>query len=605
MRKKFDAGKTAFAKDFSKVLVKYNFADKTSEWVLFDSKALPLMSYNIDFKKLSYIVSNNPTNGPEDESCMAGEDLVFVFGEVDVPEGKDIELTLGEDARADVDAGLYETLRFRVKITGTLSDENAVLTYVRSNGTVGEQPFKLASSGVDTEGYHVFEMKLKEVLVWQNVVSTIKITFPDGEYELDYVKLFPTGNSSDVKLGKALPMFSDGDFKKGFKVCGAEHALVPSDNYFATTSDDDKNREEYEEKAKSDETIKDKLYPDWQIQPLYTYDYINSCQYFKQDGMTYDSPSGERIEAIKKNNPEAYQKCYLDFELTDDGKEKENGFFVMADKADSKELVYKPNQTYTTTDGVERNGTVLEFTLKGKKMFGGQPYSKFDKNNNPDGTWRFWPHLLIEQNAGTRPVDFNTEPQYSTGADRLYCEFDIRLKNYNENYTKKTHPDGQIFDNGHMSFLLYSYLRPKKQPGTLVWFGLNIAADSTGYNQYSGINWCRDSGANTYMYCLPPELVYSGFDNSIHHVIKTAKLSEGYTKNTDISSDWVHVKVDLSHHIDIILDRVNSEDAYGLGITTRDDWFFNGVNIGFETSDNVDCTFEMANFNFYSYNIEE
>jgi hypothetical protein len=321
--------------------------------------------------------------------------------------------------------------------------------------------------------------------------------------------------------------------------------------------------------------------------------------------MTYDTPTTERIAKIKEVDPDAYQKYYLDYEFADDGMAREDGSYVLADKAGSKAIVYKPNQTYTTTDGVERKGAVLEFSLNGKNMFKGQPYSKFDKNNNPDGTWRFWPHLLIEQNQSTRPVDFNTEPQYSTGADRLYCEFDIRLKSYNEEYTKKTHADGQVFDNGHMSFLLYSYLRPKKNPGTLVWFGLNIASDHMGINQYYGVNWCRDSGANTYMYCLPPELVYSGFDKSIHNIIKSARLSEGYKKGTEISSDWIHVKVDLSHHIDIILDRVNSEDAYGLGVTTRYDWFFNGVNIGFETSDNVDCTFEMANFNFYSHNIEE
>ena len=601
----FDAGKTAFAQDFSKVLVKYNFEDKESEWVLFDSKALPLMSYDIDFKELSYIVSNNPTNGPQDESCMAGEDLVFLFGEVDVPKGKDVALSLGKEAEVNVDAALYETLRFRVKLSGDMSDEDAILTYEREDGAVGEHKFKLASSGIDAEGYHVFELRLREVQVWQNTVSKITITLPEGSYELDYVKLFPTGNASDVKLGDPLPMFSDGHYEKGFFVGGMEHGLVATDNYFATVPGADKAREEYENAVKDDETKPDKMYPDWRVVPLYAYDYINSCSYFKAAGLTYDTKPSERLDAIKAADESVYEKCYLDYEFRDDGKAREDGSYVLADKAGSKEIIYKPNQTYTTTDGVERKGAVLEFSLNGKKMFKGQPYSKFDKNNNPDGTWRFWPHLLIEQNASTKPVDFNTEPQYSTGADKLYCEFDIRLKHYNENYTKKTLADGQVADNGHMTFLLYSYLRPKKQPGTLVWFGLNLAADSIHYNQYYGINWCRDSGANTYMYCLPPELVYSGFDNSIHSILKKAKLSDDYTKGTEITSEWFHVKVDLSNHIDIILDRVNSEDAYGLGVTKRSDWFFNGVNIGFETSDNVDCTFEMANFNFYSYNIEE
>ena len=603
-RMRFDAGKTAFAKDFSKVLVKYNFADKASEWVLFDDKALAQI-VDIDFKSLSYVVSNNPTNGPEDESCMQGEDLVFLFGEVDVPECMDVKLSIGEKAVVDADAALYETLRIRAKIAGEVSEAEAVLAYERKDGVSAEKKFALVSAGVDTEGYCVYEIKMREVLAWHSDIAKISVTFPEENVELDYFKLVATGSSSDVKLGEALPMFSDGHFKKGFKVGNMEGDLVASDDYFATTPDGDKKREEYENAVKDDESVKKKNYPDWVFYPIYTYDYINSWPLIKEAGLTYDSKASERLAAIKERSPEIYEKCYLDYELRDDGKPTEEGYFRIADKAGSKEIVYKPDVTYTTTDGVERNGAVLEFSLMGKKMFKGQPYSKFDKNNNPDGTWRFWPHLLIEQSTRMKPVDYKTEPQYSTGADRLYCEFDIRLKEYNEEYTRKVHADGIERDTGHMSFLLYSYLRPKKDPKTLLWFGLSLGSDNLYITQYQDVNWCRDSGANTYMYCLTAEAVYGGFDKSVHSIIQKARKSEGYTKGTKVSSEWTHVKVDLTHHIGIILDRVNSEDAYGLGITTRDDWFFDGVNIGFETSDNVDCTFEMANFNFYSYNIEE
>ena len=604
VRKRFDAGKSAFLIDCSRILVKYNFSDGISEWVAYDSKALELVD-DIAFKKLSYIVSNNPKNGPEDESCMKGEDLVFLFGEVNVPEEKIVNLALGERCEVEADAALYETLRFRVKIIGEVSEEDASLTYERKDGAVGVRNFKLYSAGVDAEGYHVFDIKMREFQSWQNTLCALKITLPEGDYELDYVKLAPTGNSSDVKLGKALPMFSDGNFKKGFSVRGMEGDLVPSDDYFATSVGADKVREEYEKAARNDDSNPDKLYADWRCGPLYTYDYINSCPIIKEAGLTYDSKASERIAAIRENNPDVYEKCYLDYEMADDGNPTPEGYFRLADKAGAKELIYKPNQLYTTTDGVKRTGTVLEMTLNGKKMFKGKPYSKFDKNNNSDGTWRFWPHLLISQDQGLKCVDYEKEIQYSTGADRLYCEFDIRLKEYNEEYTRKVHADGIERDNGHMSFLLYSYLRPKKEPKTLLWFGLGLASDNFYYTQYSDVTWCRDSGANTYMYTLAPEAVYNGFDNSIHSVIQKGRKSEDYTKGTKISSDWIHIKVDLTHHIGIILDRVNSEDAYGLGITTRDDWFFDGVNLGFETSDNVDCTFEVANFNFYSYNIEE
>ena len=603
-RQHFMAGKTAFAQDFSKVLVKYNFANKASEWVVYDSKTLPLM-VDIDFKELSYVVSNNPTNGPVDESCMKGEDIVFLFGEVDVPEIKQISLAPGKETEVGVDAALYKVLRMRVKIDGEPSDGEAKFTYARTDGAVCEYKFTLGLAGVDTEGYYVFDLKMREVQSWQNVIKSVKVEFPEGNYEIDYAMLLATGYSSDVKLGKALPMFSDGNYNKGFFIGTMEAGLVPQDTYFATTEDGDKKREEYEASAKNDESNPKKMYSDWRIDPLYVYDYINTCPLMREAGFTYDSKPTDRLNYIKEKYPEEYQKYYLDYEFRDNGKPQEDGSFVTCDKAGSKIVVYKPNQTFTTTDGVERHGDVLSFTLNGSKLFKGMPYDKYDKNNNPDGTWRFWPHLLIQQNTGTKPVDFEKEIQYSTGADRIFCEFDIRLVHYSENYTKKTYPDGQVFDNGHMSFLMYSYLRPKKNPGTLVWFGLNVAHDSPHYNQNYGTMWCRDSGANTYMYGTPPEVVYSGFDKSIHKAIQNVKKAEGYVKGTPVSTDWIHVKVDLTHHISVILDRVNSEDAYGLGITTRDDWFFNGVNIGFETSDNVDCTFEMANFNYYSYNIEE
>ncbi|MBQ7399676.1 MAG: hypothetical protein IJW06_04345 [Clostridia bacterium] len=604
-RMRFDAGKNAFAQDFSRILVKYNYADKASKWVCYDAKALSFVD-QIKFTTVSYIVSNNVKNGPEDESCMAGEDLVFLFGVVDVRGEKEIKLTLGEKATANVDAALYQTLRIRAKVNGGLSDELALFRYTRDDGVECQREFKLAMGGVDTEGYRILDICMREVQAWHDVISDITIILPEGKYELDYVKFLSTGTSSDIKLGAPLPMFSDGNFKKGFKIECMEAGLVPTDDYFATTSDGDKNRDEYEAAAKDDESNPKKYYADWKLDPLYDYDYINTHPFIKAAGMNYDTTKPiERLEAVKAADPEAYQKYYLDYEFSDNGKPTEEGFFITADKAGSKAVIYKPNQTYTTNDGVERHGDVLEITLNGKKLFNGQPYSKYDKNNNPDGSWRFWPHLLIEQNSGIRPVDFNTEIQYSTGADRLYCEFDIRIKHYSENYTRKVHPDGIERDTGHMSFLLYSYLRPKKNPGTLVWFGLNIATDNLYVTQNTDVNWCRDSGANTYMYCLQPEAVYSGFGKSLHNLLQNFRKAEGYTKGSVASSDWVHVKVDLTHHVGIILDRINSEDAYGLGITERSDWFFNGVNIGFETSDNVDCTVEMANFNYYSYDIEE
>ena len=211
-RRHFDAGKTAFAQNFSKVLVKYNFKSKEPEWVLFDSVSLPQL-IDIDFSELSYVVSNNLTNGLDDESCMAGEDLVFLFGEVAAYDEIDVKMTLGETAKADADAALFETARVRAKILSANMDEYVTLQYTRDDGVLAGKSMKLSAAGVDAEGYSVFEFRMRETQAWQNTVSFIRMAFPEGDYELDYVKLFATGNSSAVKLGKALPMLSDGHFE--------------------------------------------------------------------------------------------------------------------------------------------------------------------------------------------------------------------------------------------------------------------------------------------------------------------------------------------------------------------------------------------------------
>jgi len=66
---------------------------------------------------------------------------------------------------------------------------------------------------------------------------------------------------------------------------------------------------------------------------------------------------------------------------------------------------------------------------------------------------------------------------------------------------------------------------------------------------------------------------------------------------------WVHISIDITPYIQTAIDWANREDAFGIGRPlTRDDFYFDGVNIGFETHGNIDGTFEIANFNFVAYN---
>ena len=95
-------------------------------------------------------------------------------------------------------------------------------------------------------------------------------------------------------------------------------------------------------------------------------------------------------------------------------------------------------------------------------------------------------------------------------------------------------------------------------------------------------------------------MVYGSTEGSVSAIIQD--ILNGTDKATYNLGDWIHVKLDLTPYIDMAIEMANAEDAFGLGVTTREDWHFNGVNVGYECSGNVDATFEFANFNFYSYN---
>ncbi len=294
--------------------------------------------------------------------------------------------------------------------------------------------------------------------------------------------------------------------------------------------------------------------PVWMIDPWYAYDYSDSANKSSYELYNIASPTGTSL----------------------------------ADSQGTKVVKFNGTKTSTYADGSTHTGDVLSMTLNSRAIYDGKTHAEM-----VSAGMTYWPHLLIEQSREIYPVDAERN---SAGADKIFLEMDIKMTDY----TVKV---DSLFTNPgtkQLSFLLYTYLRPKANPNDRIWFGAQLLTEANP--NYP--TWNRDTGASAYIYCIPQEVVFQGIANSFYQQIQNniddTSLIGGGTDST--SKDWVHVSLDVTPYIDIAIDWANREDAFGLGTLTRDDFYFDGVNIGFETHGNIDGTFEIANFNFVAYN---
>ncbi len=292
--------------------------------------------------------------------------------------------------------------------------------------------------------------------------------------------------------------------------------------------------------------------PLWMIDPWYSYDYSGT-----------------------KANYELYTKA-------------SETATSLSDTAGSKVVKFNGTKTSTYADGSSHTGDVLSLTLNARAIYNGMTHTEMQSAG-----MTYWPHLLIEQNTQIASVDTTAT---SAGADKIFLEMDIKMTDYTVDVDKYTESVGTK----QLSFLLYSYLRPKASPNDRIWFGASLCSE--GATQYP--TWNRDTGASAYIYCIPQEIVYQGIANSFYQQIEDNITEKSLTgRGTDSTSkDWVHISLDVTPYIQTAIDWANREDAFGLGALTRDDFYFDGVNIGFETHGNIDGTFEIANFNFVAYN---
>lgn len=211
----------------------------------------------------------------------------------------------------------------------------------------------------------------------------------------------------------------------------------------------------------------------------------------------------------------------------------------------------------------------LLMTLNAKNAFKGK--SKMED-------MPYWPHLLIEQK---NICDYKnmTDPEekkfYSTAGDKVYAEFDMRVLDFKPT----TNPE----DLNAVQFVAYVYLQ--LVDAGHIYFGFN-PFDNRGPIKFL---WKKETGGSNWIYGLPTEVTFGSIENSFVPTPHDVKVSK----------EWKHIEVDLTPHIDNIIEMANKDMIFGRKVT-KSDFYFSGTNMGFETHGNIDCAIEIKNYNIVS-----
>ena len=233
--------------------------------------------------------------------------------------------------------------------------------------------------------------------------------------------------------------------------------------------------------------------------------------------------------------------------------------YIIADTSDTKKVVYNP---------LEKS---LSMTLNARNVYKGEPRLS-----------GMWPHLLIEQ----RHIcpDYKNKSQeerrfYSAECDRIVAEMDIRLTEY----LPTTNPEGI----NACQFVAYVYLQ--FVDGNFIYLGFN-PFDDRGPIEFL---WKKETGGPNMIYSLPTEITFGSIENS---------FNAGGSVNA--SDEWKHIEVDLTSHIQRVVDTANRDLIFGRKVS-RDEFYFSGTNVGFEIHGNISCTMEIKNYNLVTYRLKE
>ena len=561
--------------DITKVIVRTYFTESdTYEWATYDYDALMFMGlanegvynlgHNIPTESISYILSNK-------KNSVKNEYLVAAY----------ITNTYVDDCTQDVDVFTSDNCIVRMA-DKSIENGNITLTATGSDISIG-----LSNLSIDTSVYNRIRIRLKYSQKYnenENFQLFFKRTqdnsftemrthrgrfeahcVPDGEgwYIFDLDLSSASRWNGTVKEIRFDPVNALGTFtfdyikfiRNGKYESLTDQELLDKYNATSLIRDNDFNNGfdvrpivnnyrpegyfEYTGSGDNDNNL-------WAICPWWTHD---------GDGL---NPSNYAQTSLVHNRAE-----------TDE--------YTIADKKGSKVVTYHPEDKSLT------------MTLNCSNIYDGEPHIKDDAStpdvNEANRVW--WPHLLIEQDPTICEVDIEKN---SADAERIVCELDIRMPEY----TPTTNKDGT----NACQFLVYYYLFLKDDVDRAqrIWFGACLFDDRGGVSYVH--SWHRDSASRQMIYCIPQETVYGGLENSFID----AKVVNSYMQYTPvIDNEWKTVRLDLTPHIDKVVEWANRDYAFGREIT-KEDLYFGGVNIGFECHGNVDCTFEIRNFDLVSYN---
>lgn len=398
---------------------------------------------------------------------------------------------------------------------------------------------KYYAYGTTADGYRLFDVDLYGMAKYHSTIKSLTVKANSGSVSYAYLVEDPDYYSSaDLANMDATMIFQDTNYQNGFYVRDMDQKMKKNEYVNYTFANNGKT-------------------PVWMIDPWYSYDYR-------------DSANKASYELYNKASPTATR---------------------LADDSQGTKVVEFTGSTKTSTyaDGSSHTGPVLSMTLNSRAIYDGISHTKM-----VEAGMTYWPHLLIEQNKEIYPVDVERN---SVGAKKIFMEMDVKMTNYTVDVDRYLENVGSKI----LSFLLYSYIRPIESPNDRIWFGAQICSESNP--NYP--TWNRDTGASAYIYSMPQEVVFQGIAKSFYQQIQDQITETSFSGSgtSKTSMGWVHISIDITPYIQTAIDWANREDAFGIGRPlTRNDFYFDGVNIGFETHGNIDGTFEIANFNFVAYN---
>lgn len=581
-----DFVRNAYLRDDTKVIVRTYMSDSdTYEWVTYDKDALLFMGlsnsghvnlgHNIPTETISYVLSNK-TNSTQDEYV-----LVAYITNTYIDDCKDDMESFKKPTVLDqiLDRRPDNTTLRNVNAS-YLSDGNIKLTTTKGDSSIG-----LDALNINADLYKKIRIRMKADYTAVESEPTSQLFFKrngaTGFTEVMSYK-FPFESYASVDGEGWLILDIDLSGFSSWQGTVSEIRFDPTDLMATYTID-------YIRFIKNG---KYESMSDAQLEAMYTPTRLLADEHFE---------NGFHVRPIINNyTPEGY------FEYTGSGDETNNVWaicpwwthntdglspsnycdaslvhhraetdeYTIADKAGTKAITYNPTEKS------------LSMTLNASKIYNGTAHIRDDAStpdvNESNRTW--WPHLLIEQDSKIYTVDKTVN---TAAADRMVFEMDVRLTEY----VPSTNPEGT----NKCQYLVYFYLFSDKYPGQRVWFGLGLFDDGAGILYEP--TWNRDSAANQMIYAVPQEVIYRGDENSF---LDLERVDGELIVTPIVSDDWKTLRVDLTPHIDRVMEWANRDNVFG-GEVKKEDFYFGGVNIGFETHGNIDCTFEIKNCNLVSY----